>query len=518
MSVIVDRAGAWLRHTARYKIDRALSSGGEGLGRGVGKMASRKASVATTGRTEDDTGILNKEMLKYASVRVPLATSAALLPFIISGTLWVSTFSLVSQFLLGITFGVIATFSFHIFQVHRSTVRRHKALQLAQLSELRSDDVKRLLGLEGNPSWVSFHEFDKVEWLNKELAELWPFLDKAVSGMLREQIEPVLEQYAFGVIQKLILKNLTLGTRAPRFEGIKITEGARDESVIETLFQWDLDQENLVLKIKSPGPDFEVKVKDLHVSGVLKFILKPLMEEIPGFGAVLVAFSEAPDLDFNLKFLGGDLGALPGVDKLIDDSIRMALLDTVVWPCRILVPVAEGDFSFLNLRPVGNLDVTLVEAKDIMKTDVVGKSDPFVMFYVRQRADKIKRSTTKNNKKQATWNEGFVVEVEDPETQKLTVRLMDEESIEKAQYIGSAEYRLAEMKPGVPVDIWLDMVENPQSKLSSAPRGKVHLIMVYKPCEDKEKNGKADKNSEVVNKSAQDSGNMPSSNVGEGQQ
>ncbi|KAL3696907.1 hypothetical protein R1sor_010983 [Riccia sorocarpa] len=83
---------------------------------------------------------------------------------------------------------------------------------------------------------------------------------QAVSGMLLEQIEPILEQYAFGVIQKLILKNLTLGTRAPRFEGGLVTEGAVDENVIETQFQWDLDHENLVVKIKSTGPDFEVKV------------------------------------------------------------------------------------------------------------------------------------------------------------------------------------------------------------------------------------------------------------------
>ncbi|KAL3689291.1 hypothetical protein R1sor_015600 [Riccia sorocarpa] len=485
-------------------------------------MASRKASIVTTGRTEDDTGILNKEMLKYSSVRVPIATSAALLPFIISGTLWVSTFSPLAQFMLGVTFGVIAIFALHIFEIHRSTVRRHKALQVAQLAELQPEDVKRLLQADVNPSWVSFHEFEKVEWLNKLMDEVWPFLDKAVSGMLLEQIEPILEQYAFGVIQKLILKNLTLGTRAPRFEGVKVTEGAIDENVIETQFQWDLDHENLVVKIKSTGPDFEVKVKDLHVSGILKFILKPLMEEVPGFGAVLVSFAEPqPDLDFNLKFLGGDLGALPGVDKLIDDSIRMALMDTLVWPCRIVVPVAEGDFSFLDLRPVGHLDVTLVEARDIMKLDVVGKSDPFVMLYVRQKADKIKRSSTKNNKKHATWNEGFILEVEDPQSQSLTVRLMDEEAVEKADYIGSALYKIANMKPGVPVDVWLDMLVDPQSKISSSPRGKVHLIMVYKPIESKkEENAEAneEKARETVSKSANDSDNLPISNAEDGQQ
>ncbi|BBN09194.1 hypothetical protein MPTK1_4g17950 [Marchantia polymorpha subsp. ruderalis] len=469
-------------------------------------MASRNASVVTTGRTQDDTGILNKEVFKYASVRVPLATSAALLPFFISGMLWVSTFTPWSQFLLGGCLGVIVMFSFQLFQIHRSTVRRHKALQVAQLSELISGDVKRIIQKDDQPNWVKFSEFEKVEWLNKELAEVWPFLDKAVSGILREQVEPVLEQYAFGIIEKLKLKNLTLGNRAPRFDGIKITEGALDECVIETQFQWDLEKENLVLKIHTPGPDFEVKVKDLHVSGILKFILKPLLNEVPGFGAVLLSFSEAPDLDFNLKFLGGDIGALPGVEKLIDDSIRSALLDTMVWPCRIVVPIAKGDFSYLDLRPVGELDVTLVEVNDIMKTDVIGKSDPFVMFYVRQKADKIKRSSTKNNKKHAVWNEGFILEVEDQQAQTLTVRLMDEESIEKAQYIGSAEYPLSQMKPGVAVDVWLDMVENPHSTLASNPRGRAHLLMIYKPFEV---------NTERVNKGNHEKEDLPLSSFGD---
>lgn len=30
--------------------------------------------------------------------------------------------------------------------------------------------------------------------------------------------------------------------------------------------------------------------------------------------------SEQPDFDFDLKFLGGDVGALPGVEKMIDVS------------------------------------------------------------------------------------------------------------------------------------------------------------------------------------------------------
>ena len=37
------------------------------------------------------------------------------------------------------------------------------------------------------------------------------------------------------------------------------------------------------------------------------------------------------------------------------------------------------------------------------------------------------------------------MQVEDPETQKLTLRLMDDESVEKSEYIGSAGLSIKEV-------------------------------------------------------------------------
>ena len=63
------------------------------------------------------------------------------------------------------------------------------------------------------------------------------------------------------------------------------------------------------------------------------------------------------------------------------------------------------------LKPVGILDVTLVKAKDVMNTDILGKSDCFVYLYVRKKPERIKRSTTKKNSLHPVWNEGFKIEV-----------------------------------------------------------------------------------------------------------
>ncbi len=67
--------------------------------------------------------------------------------------------------------------------------------------------------------------------------------------------------------------------------------------------------------------------------------------------------------------------------------------------------------SFLQMHAVGELDIKLIEGKNLKKTDLVGKTDPFVVMYVRQTKDKMKRSTRKKNTLNPVWNENLKVEV-----------------------------------------------------------------------------------------------------------
>ena len=48
--------------------------------------------------------------------------------------------------------------------------------------------------------------------------------------------------------------------------------------------------------------------------------------------------------------------------------------------------------SDLELKPVGILEVKLVQAKDLTNKDLIGKSDPFAKLYIRPLPDKTKTS------------------------------------------------------------------------------------------------------------------------------
>ncbi len=50
--------------------------------------------------------------------------------------------------------------------------------------------------------------------------------------------------------------------------------------------------------------------------------------------------------------------------------------------------------SDLELKPVGTLEVKLVQAKDLLNKDFIGKSDPFAVLFIRPLRDRMKTSKT----------------------------------------------------------------------------------------------------------------------------
>lgn len=42
---------------------------------------------------------------------------------------------------------------------------------------------------------------------------------KAAGGLIKEKVQPILDQYAMGIIQKLELKEVAFGNKAPQVTG-----------------------------------------------------------------------------------------------------------------------------------------------------------------------------------------------------------------------------------------------------------------------------------------------------------
>lgn len=73
--------------------------------------------------------------------------------------------------------------------------------------------------------------------------------------------------------------------------------------------------------------------------------------------------------------------------------------------------------SELELKPQGKVTVTVVRANDLKNQELVGKSDPYVVLYVRPMF-KVKTQVVDDNLS-PEWNETFELLVEDKETQSI---------------------------------------------------------------------------------------------------
>eukprot|EP00250_Pteridium_aquilinum_P000160 c10179_g1_i1 orf=59-1489(+) len=408
-----------------------------------------------------------------------VANAALVLSPLVMGTLaWLSTLASIARFAVGLLLGLLLSTLLHLAYLHRSHLRRAKALCIAQLSHSGALSFAH----RAAPSWLSQQsDYEKVNWLNRELEEIWPSLNEAASGLLKVILQSVLDPYKFSIIQKITIKSITLGTVSPLLGGVKFSGGGDDEAILEVELDWRHGQDaKIVIQLQTTGPLLTVQIRDFIVFGVLKLIFRPLVEQFPGFGAITISLKEPPIVNFQTKIFGGDILAIPGVDNAVDNIILTALADLLVWPNRLVIPILQGDYSFLMLKPVGELKVELVEAQDVAKADILGESDPYALIYIRRKQGCIWTSSTKMNTNCPVWNETHTFDVEDPESQKLTVQLFDYDRFTGDDFIGIAELSLSQFEPKVEQDKWVDLVQD-LKKDEQKVRGKVHLRILYQP-------------------------------------
>nr|CAD1827317.1 unnamed protein product [Ananas comosus var. bracteatus] len=128
-------------------------------------------------------------------------------------------------------------------------------------------------------------------------------------------------------------------------------------------------------------------------------------------------------------------------------------------------------YSDLELKPVGVLEVKLVQARDLTNKDIVGISDPFANYTYAHY----------NNDLNPIWNEQYEFIVEDSFTQHLTVKIYDDEGIQKSELIGCARVSLRDLEPGKVKDVWLNLVKDLEVQRDRKNRGQVHLELLYCP-------------------------------------
>lgn len=380
---------------------------------------------------------------------------------------------------VGFTLGVAFVAGWKHVMGSRSKDRIFKAACLSLLGRMNQDDVKRLCN-SNYPPWISFPSFERVKWLNKILEKIWPSVALAASELIRANVGPMLAMYAPPGF-KLRFSKLFLGNVAPQIEGVKIQTLQAGQLIMDLDFKWGGDP-SIILAVQTPvGANLPVQLKNLRFFTTVRVIFK-LAEDIPCIAGVVVALlaKPKPEIRYTLKLIGGNLNAVPGLSDMIKGIVESAVADSLQWPHRIVVPIAQPpvDLSDLELKIQGKLTVTVVRAQGLKNMEMIGKSDPYVIAYVRVLFP-AKTKTIENNLN-PVWDETFSFDVEDQETQSLVFQVFDQD-IGNDKLLGAAIHPLIKLTPEETkeLDLPLTPVLEMENVVDKGNRGKLTIRVNY---------------------------------------
>ncbi|XP_031257453.1 synaptotagmin-3-like isoform X1 [Pistacia vera] len=379
-------------------------------------------------------------------------------------------------FVIGIPVGLLVGFFFFIY---------------SKPDEVEDPEVKPLLELDNIPLyellpdiplWIKSPDFDRVDWLNKFLFDMWPYLDKAICSTIRNTAQPIFAEYIGKYkIEAIEFRNLTLGTLPPTIHGIRVYETNEKELVMEPAMRL-AGNPNMVLVIKLLSFQITVQLVDLQIFAAPRLTLKPLVPTFPCFGKIAVSLMEKPHVDFGVKVLGGDIMSIPGLYQFIQKSIQKYVASLYLWPQTLDIPILD-DSAMAIKKPVGILRVKVARAMKLLKKDFLGTSDPYVKLSLTGERLPSKKTTIKKRNLNPEWNENFKLLVKEPQSQVLQLQVFDWDKVGRHDRLGMQLVPLKVLTPNETKEFTLDLLKhtNITDPKDKSHRGQIVVELTYVP-------------------------------------
>nr|XP_024927202.2 synaptotagmin-3-like isoform X2 [Ziziphus jujuba var. spinosa] len=332
------------------------------------------------------------------------------------------------------------------------------------------------------PLWVKNPDYDRVDWLNKVLSDVWPYLDKPVASIIKGIAEPMFAEYIGKYqIESIEFKSISLGTLRPVICGLKVYDTNEKEIVMETAIRW-AGNPDIVLVIKLLSLHITVQLVDLQISGGVRVALKPLVPTFPCFSNIVVSLMEKPDVDFGMNILGGDIMSIPGLYRYIQETVKRQVASLYHWPQTLEIPILDAS-SVAVKKPVGILHVKVIRAIKLLKKDILGASDPYVKLSLTGERLPSKKTTIKKKTLNPEWNEKFKLIVKDPELQVLRLQVFDWDKVGTHDRLGMQMVPLKLLVPYETKEFTLDLQKdtNISDSQDKRNRGKIEVELTFVP-------------------------------------
>ncbi|XP_022073535.2 extended synaptotagmin-1 [Acanthochromis polyacanthus] len=348
--------------------------------------------------------------------------------------------------------------------------RLKTAIQLLNNEEeytsMKVSKIKRDL-----PAWVNFPDVEKVEWLNKVLQQVWPFVGQYLEKLLIETIAPSIRASSTH-LQTLSFTKVDMGDKAMKVVGIKAhTENDKGQVLLDLYISY---VGNVEINVEVKRYFCKAGVKGIQLHGMMRVILEPLIGDVPIVGAVTMFFIRRPKLDINWTGLTNLLD-IPGLNVMSDSMIMDAIASFLVLPNRLVVPLVPG-LHVAQLRsplPRGVVRIHLVEGQSLAAKDnyvkgvMAGLSDPYAILRVGPQTF---TSQHIDNTDSPKWREMYEVIVHEVPGQELEVEVYDKDP-DQDDFLGRTKLDLGIVKKSVVVDDWFT--------LKDTPSGRVHFRLEW---------------------------------------
>uniref|UniRef100_A0A4W4FQC6 Extended synaptotagmin-like protein 2a n=1 Tax=Electrophorus electricus TaxID=8005 RepID=A0A4W4FQC6_ELEEL len=246
--------------------------------------------------------------------------------------------------------------------------------------EHEEKEIRQTLPTSELPPWVHFPDVERVEWLNKTVLQMWPYICQFVDKLFRDTIEPAVKG-ANAHLSSFCFSKIDMGDKPLRINGVKVyTENVDKRQII------------MDLQISFVGnTEIDVEIRKYYCKAGIKSIQM---------------------LDINWTGLTNILD-IPGLNDLSDGIIEDIICSYLVLPNRITIPLVGNEEILAQLRfpvPMGVLRVHFLEAQDLIAKDtylgglIKGKSDPYGVIKIGNQLFHSKVIKDCLNPK---WNEVF---------------------------------------------------------------------------------------------------------------
>uniref|UniRef100_A0A671MF23 Extended synaptotagmin-2-like n=1 Tax=Sinocyclocheilus anshuiensis TaxID=1608454 RepID=A0A671MF23_9TELE len=355
---------------------------------------------------------------------------------------------------------VLTIFFFWKRNTRCKNTRLNRALSFFE----QEDTVKQKLEATELPSWVHYPDVERVEWLNKTVKQMWPYVCQFVEKLFKETIEPAIKEanahlstFSFTKIDlgdKVCMHtefSLPIKIKCLQIENNPLTWCCLTGSLFVSLCQriHFLEAQNLEVKdtylgglIKGKSDPYGMLLvsNQLFRSKTIKECLHPKWNEVyealvyehSGQHLEIELFDEDPDKDDFLGSLMIDLSELHKEQK-VDEWFDLEEVTTGKLHLRLewlsLYPSAEKlDQVLRSIRANENLSsALLVVYLDSASNLPSGKKvsidpNPFVKLTVGQ---KMYTSKVRFKTSEPLWEEAFHFLINNPRTQELEIEVRD---------------------------------------------------------------------------------------------